>query len=665
MRTWRGLLLCFFTLVFPIRMLAYSDWLPITPEELKMTSIAQQPGAPAVVLYNEEIDDDLKHSQTIYTRVKILTEAGKKYGDVEIPYDSKYLEINSIKGRTIQPDGTISNFEGKPFDRVLMKGEGVKWKVKAFAVPNVEVGSIVEYRFVRDYDTQWLLAPTWVLQGELFRVKQHLLFIPTYRDVMLRHEEVGSGVSWNNLLPPGVAPRAEHGIRRTTGLVSRDSTTIELTLNNTPAFVDEPYMPAANLLRYHVNFYYDTHRGNASRFWNEEGKYWSKEVEDFIRKRAGLAEAVRATVAPSDTKEQKARKIYAFVQSLQNLDYTTKRSEQEMKALGLKNARGVENVLRQKMGDGEDLARLYVAMAREAGLEASMMRVAKRENWIFDENYLSFDQLNHEIVIVKLDAGEVKLDPGVRYCPFGLLYWKHSDTRGLRQNAKGAEIAPVMSGEYTDGWLRRDANFKLGLDGRLEGSLQVTYKGQRALSQRLEYWKTDDAGKKKALEDEVKAWLPANAEVTLANQPEWESEGDLVAEFQVSTPAASSAGHRYLLPLDIIQLNSSPRFTHAERTWPITFNYPYRTTDHLHLVLPPGMEVESIPAAVSEKLEYAVYNMKLASKGNEIEVLRDVAMAGSAFQTDRYVELKTFYDKVKAGDSLQAVLKGAANASGN
>jgi hypothetical protein len=656
MRTrWRGLLLCTLGLVFSARSFAYSDWLPVSQEELKMTSIPQQPGAPAVMLYYEEIDDDLTHSQQAYVRIKILTEAGKAYGDVEIPYDGKYLEINSLKGRTIQPDGTISKFEGKPFDRVLVKGNGIQWRVKAFAVPNVQVGSIVEYRYNRDYDQRWLMSPHWVLQGELFRVKQFLRFVTSYQSVLDDHGGVSHGTSWTYRLPPGVVP-VENGVQHG----------IELTMNDTAAFIEEPNMPPANLLRYHVNFYYKSHMGNPETFWKEEGGFWSQDAEKFMGKRGGLGEAVRSTVAPADTPEQKARKIYAFVQSLQNLSYTTSRSEDEKKALGLKEARGVEDILRQKMGDEEDLARLYVAMAREAGLNASLVRVASRNNWMFDEHDLNFYQLNHEIVIVKLGSGELRLDPGVRYCPFGLVYWKHTDTRGLRQtSAKSADLVTVESGDQSEAWFRRDATLTLDRSGQLEGTVQVTYKGQRALVERIEQWNTDEAGKKKALEDAVKRWLPENAEVTLTNKPDWESEGDLVAVFQVSTPAGSSAGHRYLLPLDIFQANRAPHFAPAERLWPITFEYPHRNTDHLHLILPEGYQVESVPAAVAEKLPYAIYSVKVADKGKEVEVIRDLVMAGNAFLTDRYPELKSFYDKVKAGDDLQTVLKGASNATGN
>jgi hypothetical protein len=640
-------------------MFAYNDWLPVTPEELKMTSIPQQPGAPAVVLYHEEIYNDPLHSQAFYTRVKILTDAGKKYADIQIPYSRDYQgEVRSVHGRTIQPDGSISDFEGKPIDRVLEKGNGHKWNVKSFAVPNAQVGSIVEYRYVRDYSDQWFIAPQWELQGELFRIKEYFSFIPTHHDLIMKHDAVGRGVAWSWRVPPNSPAPVEN---RLTGK-------IDLTLTNMPAFIEEPYMPPANLFRYNVHFFYNTNRGKAAEFWKEEGKYWNKEVQHFIGKQGpAFAEAMKSTVVATDTPEQKARKIYAYVQGLQNLDYAPKRSEEEMKALGLKEARGVEDVVRQKMGDSEDLARLYLAMARAANLDVRMMRVTSREDSYFDVNYLDFDQLDHEIVLLRLGTNEVHLDPGVRFCPFGILYWKDADASGLvqKEGSKETELSTVQSDEYKDAWLRRDADFKLTENGELEGTLKVTFKGQRALILRIDNWKTDADGKKKALEDEVKGWLPVNAEIELTNTPDWESDQDLVAIFKVTTPGASGAGHRALLPLDIFQHGRPSRLPHAEREFPVNFDFPWRTTDHITITLPLGFQIENVPAPVKQGLEYALYQVVLVNKTTAIECVRDLAVAGTVFPTPNYPELKSFFDKVKAGDDLEAVVKGIGNGAGN
>ena len=70
-----------------ISIFAHADkWTEPTQEELKMTSQPQVPGAPAVYLYREEITDDKMHMFSIYVRLKVLTDKGKEYGNVELSY---------------------------------------------------------------------------------------------------------------------------------------------------------------------------------------------------------------------------------------------------------------------------------------------------------------------------------------------------------------------------------------------------------------------------------------------------------------------------------------------------------------------------------------------------------------------------------------------------
>jgi hypothetical protein len=75
---------------------------PITPDEMKMTSEPQAPGAAAVILFREVDRDDngrTSHEDN-YVRIKILTEEGRKYGDVEIPFSKAEGEVVNIRART-------------------------------------------------------------------------------------------------------------------------------------------------------------------------------------------------------------------------------------------------------------------------------------------------------------------------------------------------------------------------------------------------------------------------------------------------------------------------------------------------------------------------------------------------------------------------------------
>jgi len=64
---------------------AGDEWLPISPEELKMTSEPKAPGAPAIILYRQVDRDDsdvVRAHEYNYVREKIFTEEGRKFADV-------------------------------------------------------------------------------------------------------------------------------------------------------------------------------------------------------------------------------------------------------------------------------------------------------------------------------------------------------------------------------------------------------------------------------------------------------------------------------------------------------------------------------------------------------------------------------------------------------
>jgi hypothetical protein len=125
-----SILLCTLFVVIPAECLPatsavslVSRFRTVSQEELKMTSEPNAPGAPAIILYREVFRDDNEQAgrEDDYLRIKILTEAGRKYADVEIPYDNLGGDIVGIHARTIKPDGTIVDFDGKASTKTVIK----------------------------------------------------------------------------------------------------------------------------------------------------------------------------------------------------------------------------------------------------------------------------------------------------------------------------------------------------------------------------------------------------------------------------------------------------------------------------------------------------------------------------------------------------------------
>jgi hypothetical protein len=438
----------------------------------------------------------------------------------------------------------------------------------------------------------------------------------------------------------------------------------DLDVTNIPPYVEEEHMPPALPYKYYVRFYYRA-IANSDQFWSQEGKYWSQDVNHFMGKKGGIAETVASITTPSDTPEQKVKKIYAYMAKIDNLSYRPQRTEQEQKVLGQRENRGAEDVLRQQIGDRDDITRLFVAMVRAAGIPAWVMVVTDRSETLFEPNYLAVDQLDAEIAIVRLNDKDVFLDPGTRFCPYGILNWRYSATKGIRQTANGGtELAQTPAPDYMMALTKRVARLSLNEHGEVQGSMAVGFFGQEALSRRLEGLHTDDVGRTKILEDEAKSWLPADAQISMTNAPDWNApDAPLVVEYKVSSPMLMSAGKRVLLPVNVFEYNRPPMFPHNDRVHPIYFEYPNATLDDVKIALPDGLQVEDLPASVSTKLDYAIYKADRKQEKNVITSTRNLAIANFVIGPSDYKAVKGFYDKVKEYDDQQVLLKRATNAA--
>jgi hypothetical protein len=292
------------------------------------------------------------------------------------------------------------------------------------------------------------------------------------------------------------------------------------------------------------------------------------------------------------------------------------------------------------------------------------MWVTDRSNALFNAMYLSTTQLDDEIAFVNIDGKEVALDPGTKFAPYSTINWRYTGSRGLKQNAAGkVELAESPAPTRGGDAIQRAGTFKLSEQGEAEGTLLVRFYGQEALARRIEGSRTDDAGRRKILEDQIKEWLPANAEVTVAKDANWtEYDKPLSAEVKISAAILSRAGKRVMMPTDFFVVNRPAMFTHNERFNIVYFHYPPREVDSIKIILPASLEVESLPQPTANKIDYAAYSIRQSQSANVINAERNVELGGLVFPVSMYKELKGFYDKVKEGDDQQVVLRSAVHA---
>jgi hypothetical protein len=279
---------------------------------------------------------------------------------------------------------------------------------------------------------------------------------------------------------------------------------------------------------------------------------------------------------------------------------------------------------------------------------------------------LSLENLGGRVALVKLNGKDIYLQPGVRFCPYGLMRWSNTSTDALMFDKKGGTFVTVPPLTNERSLTHRVATMELTDEGSLKGELVVEFQGEEALEHRLDALDSDEAGRKKDLEDEVKSWLPGGASVKMTSVQGWEApEEPLVAKFNVQVAGyASSVGKRLLLPSLLFQPQQKDAFTHAERKYPVYFPYAFTERDRVVIKLPAGYTPESVPPKQDVGIGYARYQSVSVSDGKQLVSERALGFNAIFVQLSGYAELKDFMSKIQAGDEQQVVLRveAASNA---
>jgi len=622
------------------RVSAASQPPPVTPEELKMTAEPLAPGAPAIILYRQvdRVDNSAAAYEDTFVRIKILTDEGRKYGDVEIPYnEGAGIHISKLSARTIHPDGSLSEFKGTPFEKEIVKARGWKYMAKTFALPDVQVGSVIECSFRQEFYGRSDF-PRWILNDELFTKHAQFSLFPSDKWAL----------SWTGYRLPNGTPAPKESDK-----------VLRLEVSNIPAFEVEDYMPPPFEVASLVEFTYlwDSEK-DVTKYWKNRSKDWNQVVDDFMNRRGAMEHAVSQIVSPGDSPELKAQKIFDRVQKLRNLTWERKKTEQEYRRDKLKDNLTVQDVWGHGYGEIDDLNWLFLALVRAGGLEAYPVWASDRSYYFFQSSQRNERKLLHPIVMLRMNGQSVFCDPGTPFIPFATLPWYETAVPGLRLGKDGGEWITTPLSPSANSRTVRSATLNLAENGDLSGKLTVTFTGLKATEFRTDDRDQDETHRKKGLEDEIKSYIPVQAEVELINKPDWTSSlAPLIAEFNVSVSGwGSSAGKKAILPAGLFTASEKTQFQRVQRVHPIYFHYPYQVEDDIRISLPAGWQISSVPNPATLEGNVVSYAFKSEADKDAVHINRKLRVDALLLAQKSYPVLRAFFQSVRVADEGQVLL---------
>ena len=627
-------------------------WLPVPPEDLALKDNPKQPGADAMILYREVVvsaKNVVEGGDTSeeYVRIKIFTQEGTKEGHVEIPFAKDVETLSYVNGRTIQPDGTVVNFDGQVLETTAVKTSGLKVLVKAFTLPDVKPGCIVEYRYQLQGKPDWVRDREWIVSQPIYTREAHFTYIP--------NTAYGS-----NLVPMN----RTHLLPADAALKEQVDGSYTMTAHDIPGVVEEPLMPPLDPIQARVEFYYqdpDAPRATdpSDKYWGHYAKKWDGDLEHFVDKKAALNQELAKIVTASDSPDTKLRKIYARGLQVRNLNFEDDKTKKEAKNENLRPNSNVEDVLSRGYGNEQDINELFIGLSRATGFDATLIYLAPRSTELFIPTANDVRELQTDAVWVSAGGKEYYLDPGAHYYPFGIMPWDETETGGIKVTKSGATIVTTPNPSAADSTITRKADLQVSEDGSIAGTLQVDFTGQEGGGMRQENRREDETGRTKEIEEEIKNWLPVGATFEITKIADWEDvERPLHVEGTVKIPSfGSGAVRHFLMPLEIFQATQANLFAPANRVNPVYFHFPYEEVDDVKFHCAAGYTAESVPPAKKVDMGAVFYQISAAQQGDGIEVKRQLAVNGVLFSKDAYPALRAFFGAVRTNDNAEMVLQ--------
>ena len=660
-----ALSVCLLAFAAPALASGDKEWKPVDPAQLALTAPVVEKDADAEALFWEVRVDYSEEGMILnhYVRVKIYNDRGRESQskiDIFAPkVGGTQTEIKDIAARTVKPDGTIIEVKKEDiFERTVVKTSGVKVKAKSFAMPGVEPGAIIEYRWREVRRDVFALYAEYDFSRDI-PVQQVKYYIKPLPNVVF-----GMRAQTFNT---GMAPFQ----KEKDGFYS-------MTLTNVPAFHEEPRMPPEHAVRPWMLVYYSPDNALAPQvFWKVYGKGVFDDHKSSMKVGDDVKRAAAEATAGATTDEEKLDRIFDYVRSkVKNVrDVSSGFTREQVEKM--KENKTPADTLKRGTGNWHDIDMLFAAMAAAAGFDARVAKVGNRAEDFFDPNFSDSYFLAYrgtEDIAVKVGDQWRFYDPGTTYVTRGMLNWQEEGQQALISDPKEPVFAKTPLSEPEKSVERRTAKFKLSDDGTLEGDVRVEYTGHLDVDMKNRNDQDSAAEREENLKNSYKERL-GEVEITdIKIENVTDPDKPYFYTLHIRVPGyAQRTGKRLFFQPAFFEHGRGPAFPTSGRTHQVYFHYPWAEDDHVEITLPEGFALDNpeSPAPVNGG-EITKYEPKarVTKDGRTLVYDRRFFFGkGDAnallFPTTIYPSLKAYFDAVNKGDGHTIAVKQAATTASN
>jgi hypothetical protein len=641
-------------LLFPAVIFA-DDWRPVDPGDLALKAPVVEKDADAEAIFWEvRLSDELDGGtpRTVlrhYVRIKIFSERGREsQSKIDIPFLSNW-KIEDIAARTVKPDGSIVALKKEDvLERTIEKLSGVKIKAKSFAMPGVEPGAIIEYRWkeIRNDQLSFYIRLYFQRDVPVQLVRYYIkpLDVPGYS----MHVQTFNG-------------SASPFTKEKEGFYA-------VSMNNVPAFHEEPRMPPEDAVRpWMLLFYTKESELSGEKYWQDYGKKTYEEYKSRMKVSDEVKTASAAAIEGAATPEEKLERLFEFCRSkIKNVNDDASGLSAEERAK-LKENKSPSDTLKRGMGSGTDIDMLFASMAIAAGFDARVVRLSNRSDTIFDKAFPDDYFIQSYDIAVKVGDQWRFYDPASTYVPLGMLRWQEEAQPALLSDPKAPIWVTTPLSPPDKSKIKRSAQLTLSEDGTLEGDARIEYYGHMGVYRKE--WDDDDspAQREDTLRDMLKKQMSTADVSAIKIENITDPIKPYVYTFHVRVPGyAQRTGKRLFLQPQFFQHGIGPLFSGSARKYPVYFSYPWSEEDAVTIVLPSGFSLDNAdapqPFSAGPISDYKP-SIGVTKDGSTMIYKRNFFFGGQdtiVFPVDTYSKLKQYFDALHQSDNHTVTLKQSA-----
>jgi hypothetical protein len=629
------------------------EWDEITAEDWAISRDTTKKIFDAAMIFekinadDEGLDDDRCY-RTIYRRIRVLTDNGREWGDVEVPILSFDQKIEAIQGRTVLEDGTsIPLDDDHVYEKESVKSKQFEFKQFTFSMPSVTNDCIIEYIIKYRLDDP---VKDWTIQKDipLLKGQMHWKYFQGTPDVQYF-------IFSDYLVPNYLWLNCNHDKVKSEQLPNlKDPEALLLTIRDVPPYENERYSLPESSLKAKLVTYYSAGKASIS-YWGDIISKIRRGAVYFCEENDEIDEVIES-FGELKSDHEKIDSAFNWIQeNIVNLAYDDIYNEKGKKEK-TKNNESIDDILERGYGSRREVNLLFYDMLREMNVDAKLVYAVNRNNDILvkDAKYWQFDS---ELIAVPEKLGGYKFyAPGYKFTKTDFVPWFLEGIEVLVEGSTNVfEHTPFADQSFS----KQCRNYNLTVSGDLDvsGELEIIASGHCARSLRVYLNDNDTLEYETLLKDRYEDDFGAVTldSFTLEN---YENRDEPVrVTCKTSYPDLMTQGDRLFLNMSDFMEQASNPFYSLTRRESVLFNYAYEIRESVKFGIPPGWIVEALPEDSLYANKVGRCGIQFTEFGDSLTAQRYFVIKSPFWPVDFYPDIKKLFQARQDFSDMMVVMK--------